>query len=132
MVPSGMGCQPENLTVCGLNGLSWLDEAAFMPLIIEVWSNLVPAPRVGENPKILVTTTPRPTKWIKEPSRTPDHYCRVSTYENLHNLPRCFEIRCLRKFEGTPAWVVKSCTGGARRCRELTLKPEMIPARQRI
>jgi len=37
-----------------------------MPLIIEVWSNLVLALRVGENPKILVTTTPRPTKWIKE------------------------------------------------------------------
>jgi len=60
MVPSGMGVSREPDRVRGLNvGFSWLDEAAFMPLIIEVWSNLVLALRVGENPKILVTTTPR-------------------------------------------------------------------------
>lgn len=89
--------------VRGLNiGFSWLDEAAFMPLIDEVWSNLVLALRVGSNPHILVTTTPRPTKWIKNliaDKRTITR--RVSTYENLHNLSPVFREQVLAAFEGT-------------------------------
>jgi len=52
-------------------GFSWLDEAAFMPLIIEVWSNLVLALRVGENPKILVTTTAPQLNGSRNLSRDP-------------------------------------------------------------
>lgn len=89
--------------VRGLNiGFSWLDEAAFMPLIEEVWSNLVLALRVGSNPHILVTTTPRPTKWIKELIANPLTVTRrVSTYENLHNLSPVFRQQILETFEGT-------------------------------
>lgn len=89
--------------VRGLNvGFAWLDEAAFMPQIDEVWSNLRLALRVGENPHILVTTTPRPTKWIKaliENKRTIVR--RVSTYANLHNLSPVFREQILEEFEGT-------------------------------
>lgn len=89
--------------VRGLNiGFAWLDEAAFMPLITEVWSNLVLALRIGSNPHILVTTTPRPTKWIKEliaDKRTITR--RVSTYQNLHNLSPVFRDQVLAAFEGT-------------------------------
>lgn len=89
--------------VRGLNiGFAWLDEAAFMPLIDEVWSNLRLALRVGDNPHILVTTTPRPTKWIKEliaNERTITR--RVSTYSNLHNLSPVFRQQILEEFEGT-------------------------------
>lgn len=89
--------------VRGLNiGFAWGDEMAFMALIDEVWSNLRLALRVGSNPHILVTTTPRPTKWIKEliaNKRTITR--RVSTYANLHNLSPVFREQILEEFEGT-------------------------------
>lgn len=89
--------------VRGLNiGFAWGDEMAFMPLIDEVWSNLLLALRVGTNPKILATTTPRPTKWIKK--LIADRLTvvrRVSTYDNLHNLSPVFRQQVLEAFEGT-------------------------------
>lgn len=89
--------------VRGLNiGFAWLDEAAFMPMIDEVWSNLRLALRVGTNPHILVTTTPRPTKWIKELIANKKTVTRrVSTYANLHNLSPVFREQILEEFEGT-------------------------------
>lgn len=89
--------------VRGLNiGFAWGDEMAFISLIDEVWSNLRLALRVGSNPHILVTTTPRPTKWIKDliaNKRTITR--RVSTYANLHNLSPVFREQILEEFEGT-------------------------------
>lgn len=89
--------------VRGLNiGFAWLDEAAFMPLIEEVWSNLLLALRVGLSPHVLVTTTPLPTKWIKELIANEQTITkRVSTYENLHNLSPVFRQQVLDAFEGT-------------------------------
>lgn len=89
--------------VRGLNiGFAWLDEAAFMPLVTEVWSNLMLALRIGSNPHVLVTTTPRPTKWMKELiSHKNTVVRRVSTYENLHNLSPVFRAQILEQFEGT-------------------------------
>lgn len=89
--------------VRGLNiGFAWGDEMAFMALINEVWSNLRLALRIGSNPHILVTTTPRPIKWMKELIANKNTITRrVSTYENLHNLSPVFREQILEEFEGT-------------------------------
>jgi len=133
MVPSGMVSAEEPDRVRGLKrGFSWLDEAAFMPLIIEVWSNLVLALRVGENPKILVTTTPRQLNGSRDLSRTPDHYSQgFHLREPPQPLP-VFRDQVLAKFEGTRLGRQELYGEVLEDVEELTLEPEMIQARQRI
>ena len=50
------------------HGALWLDEPAHMPLIVDVWDNALLGLRLPGMPggaKVLVTTTPLPTKWVK-------------------------------------------------------------------
>jgi phage terminase large subunit-like protein len=81
---------------------SWLDEPSHMPLIAEVWDNLLMGLRIGERPQILCTTTPLPTKWTKELIAEDDTVTvTVSTYVNLKNLTPTFRKKVLNKYEGT-------------------------------
>jgi len=83
-------------------GFAWLDEGAFMDDIETVWMNLLLALRIGEHPHVMITTTPRPTKWLKELVKDPQTVLhRVSTYENLKNLSSVFRDTVLSRFEGT-------------------------------
>jgi phage terminase large subunit-like protein len=83
-------------------GFAWLDEGAFMDDIDTVWMNLLLALRIGENPHVMITTTPRATKWLKELVKDPQTILhRVSTYENLKNLSGVFRETVLSRFEGT-------------------------------
>lgn len=90
-------------------GFAWLDEAAFMSEIEEVWSNLLFALRVkyGINGKpirnhILVTTTPTPTPWIKARLKDPVNIVTSgSTYENIENLSDQYRDAVLSAYEGT-------------------------------
>ena len=84
----------------------WLDEPAHMPLIEAVWDMMLFGLRQGEHPHVLCTTTPLPTKWMKELIATtegPDKTISVteSTYANKDNLSamalRIFE----KRFAGT-------------------------------
>lgn len=73
---------------------SWRYEAA--------WDNLMLGLRLGTSPQCVVTTTPRPTKLIRDLLK--DKTCAVvrgSTYENLANLAESFATRILAKYEGT-------------------------------
>lgn len=84
------------------HGLAWLDEPAHMPLIDDVWDMMLLGLRLGNAPKIAMTTTPRPTKWLKarikeETTRT----VRVSTYANIDNLAPTFRKTVLDRYEGT-------------------------------
>lgn len=84
------------------HGLAWLDEPAHMPLIDDVWDMMLLGLRLGKAPKIAMTTTPRPTKWLKarikeENTRT----VRVSTYANIDNLAPTFRKTVLDRYEGT-------------------------------
>jgi phage terminase large subunit-like protein len=83
-------------------GLAWIDEPAHIDLIAEVWANLTLALRIGKNPHAILTTTPKPIKWIKElmaDKRTIT--TRVSTYANLQNLSPVFRQTILDSYEGT-------------------------------
>jgi len=84
------------------HGFCWMDEAAFFPLIDDVWSNMLFGLRLGRSPKVLVTTTPSPRKWLKEllaDDRT--RLSRASTYDNLHNLAPTYAERIINRYEGT-------------------------------
>lgn len=81
---------------------AWLDEPAHMPLIEDVWSNLLFGMRLGNAPRICCTTTPIPIKWMKELVKDPTTVSvAVSTYANIHNLAPIFAKQVLDQFEGT-------------------------------
>lgn len=80
---------------------AWADEIAKWRYE-EAWSNLVFGLRLGTDPRAVGTTTPKPTKLLKELLADPD--CRVvrgSTNENQANLARPFLDAILRKYRGT-------------------------------
>lgn len=84
------------------HGLAWLDEPAHMPLIEEVWSNLVLGLRLGKRPRVLVTTTPLPIPWVKRTIALPTtRVVRVSTYANLANLAPTYREQVISQYEGT-------------------------------
>jgi phage terminase large subunit-like protein len=68
----------------------------------EAWDMLMFGLRLGEDPRVVVTTTPRPTKLlralIEDPAVT---VTRGTTYENRPNLAPGFLDRIIRKYEGT-------------------------------
>lgn len=58
--------------------------------------------RLGDNPQVIITTTPRPIKIIKELMKDPNtHVTRGSTYDNRNNLAPAFVEQIIQKYEGT-------------------------------
>lgn len=58
--------------------------------------------RLGSDPRYVLTTTPRPTKVIKElVAASTTVLTRGSTYDNLVNLAPAFAEQIIRKYEGT-------------------------------
>jgi hypothetical protein len=81
---------------------AWIDEPAHIPLIEEIWSNLLFGLRLGKRPRICATTTPVPSKWMKELVKEPDTISVVaSTYANIDNLAPQFAATILKRYEGT-------------------------------
>ena len=83
-------------------GFIWGDEPAHWPLVEEVWTNALLGLRLGTHPKAVLTSTPKPIKWMKELIKDPLTVVhRVSTYENLDNLADTFRATVLERYEGT-------------------------------
>jgi phage terminase large subunit-like protein len=58
--------------------------------------------RLGQRPRVVVTTTPRPVKIIKELlAAATTHVTTGSTYENLRNLSPVFRDKVVARYEGT-------------------------------
>ncbi len=80
---------------------AWADEIAKYPTP-ESWDQLMFALRLGEDPKCIATTTPRPQKWLKKLAENEDTYLVTgSTHENAANLAAAFLSEILDKYEGT-------------------------------
>lgn len=79
----------------------WCDELAAWRYP-EAWDQAMLGLRLGKNPQVVVTTTPRPTKIIREliASKT-THVTRGSTYDNRANLAPAFFEEIITKYEGT-------------------------------
>ncbi len=83
-------------------GFAWCDEIAHWMNPEECWDNLQWAMREGSNAKIVATTTPIPTKFVKGLATDRDvRLIRGSTGENAENLERKFLPRMRKKYGGT-------------------------------
>lgn len=81
---------------------AWADELASWQYDQDTWDQLQFGLRLGSRPRAIVTTTPRPTKIIRELASSPTTaVTRGSTYENKANLAPSFIRRLLAKYEGT-------------------------------
>lgn len=68
----------------------------------EAWDMLMFGLRLGEDPRVIVTTTPRPTKLLRALVEDPAvAVTRGTTYENRPNLAPGFLDRIARKYDGT-------------------------------
>lgn len=79
----------------------WCDEAGAWPSK-DAWDQLMFGFRLGNNPRGIVTTTPRPTQLIREIIKRPDCVTtRGSTYDNRANLSKSFFQQVIKQYEGT-------------------------------
>lgn len=86
----------------------WCDEIAKWQYPEETFDNLLFGLRLGHDPRCLITSTPRPTKFLIELERRVDPLGRKSccvtrgnTKENFANLSDVFISTIISKYEGT-------------------------------
>lgn len=83
--------------------LAWADELAAWRYP-EAWDQLMFGLRLGDKPRVIVTTTPRPIPIIRRLLALQDdsvYVTRGSTYENAANLASDFLNEMRRRYEGT-------------------------------
>lgn len=79
----------------------WADELAAWRYP-SCWDMAMMGLRLGENPRAVITTTPRPRQFIKDLIDDPlTHVTRGSTFDNQANLPKAFLDQILKRYEGT-------------------------------
>jgi len=95
------GDSPEQLR--GANNASvWLDELCKFSDPEESWTQLILGLRVSDNPKVLVTTTPKPIPIIKRLYEDQAIFkITGSTFDNVDNLSANFISELKKKYEGT-------------------------------
>lgn len=80
----------------------WADELAAWKRLQYAWDMLQMGMRLGDHPRVCVTTTPRPLPLIKELAKSDRSFVvRGSTYDNLHNLAPTFQRTVLDRYAGT-------------------------------
>ena len=83
--------------------LAWCDELAAWRYP-QAWDMLIFGLRIGKHPQALVTTTPRPTKIIRDLVKRKGNDVVVthgSTFENKTNLAASFFQEIIERYEGT-------------------------------
>jgi phage terminase large subunit-like protein len=79
----------------------WMDELASWRYV-DSYDQAMFGLRLGDNPQTIVTTTPRPTKIIRNLAKeVTTHVTRGSTYDNKLNLAPAFLAEIIKKYEGT-------------------------------
>jgi phage terminase large subunit-like protein len=95
------GSEPDQLRGPQHDG-AWCDELAKWQYAQESWDQLQFGLRLGPNPQVLVSTTPRPIKLLKDIMLDPGTIItRGSTLDNTNNLAPQFVATIKRKYEGT-------------------------------
>ena len=82
--------------------LAWCDELAAWNKDIDTWAMLQFCMRLGKRPRIMVTTTPKPTKLVRQilkDSKT--HVTTGSTFDNAANLAGTYLTAVKEQYEGT-------------------------------
>lgn len=80
---------------------AWGDEIAAWKYP-DAWDQLMFGLRLGRNPRVVATTTPRATPLIKALAKASTTYLTAgTTYENKENLAATFFTEVIKKYEGT-------------------------------
>jgi phage terminase large subunit-like protein len=80
---------------------AWADELAAWRRP-ETWDQLLMGLRLGNDPRVVVTTTPRPTKIIKAlMADASTHLTKGTSYDNRANLAPAFFTAIIKRYEGT-------------------------------
>ena len=82
----------------------WADEGAAWKNAHDTWAMAMFGLRIGKNPRVMVSTTPKPVKLLKALiARGPPEVAvtRGSTYDNRENLAPAFFSQIVRQYEGT-------------------------------
>ena len=81
---------------------AWVDEIAKFKDPEALWDQLMMCMRIGNDPKIIVTTTPRPLRLLQNFLKDDMvHVTRGSTFDNRENLATAFFDQIVKKYEGT-------------------------------
>jgi phage terminase large subunit-like protein len=81
---------------------AWIDELAKFKYPEETWDNMEMGLRLGDNPQVFCTTTPRPIPIIKRLVQDPTTIdVRFSTSQNAENLSPIFLKRVMDRYAGT-------------------------------
>jgi phage terminase large subunit-like protein len=81
---------------------AWCDELCKWRYAQAAWDNLMFGLRLGQHPRCIVTTTPKPITLLKDIIlRSDTVITKGSTHENLANLAPIFRKSVIEKYEGT-------------------------------
>jgi predicted phage terminase large subunit-like protein len=95
------GTEPDQLRGPEHDG-AWIDELAKFALAQDVWDQLQFGLRLGSRPRVLITTTPKPTKLLKAIIADPKtHVTRGRTADNVANLAPTFVSSIMARYAGT-------------------------------
>ncbi len=84
------------------HGAAWCDELGVWRRAQDAWDMLQFGLRLGDHPRVVITTTPKPTKVIRDLSARADIVMTTAhTFENLHNLAPSFRAAIVGRYEGT-------------------------------
>lgn len=82
--------------------IAWCDELAAWNKDIDTWSMLQFCMRLGKHPRIMVTTTPKPTKLVRQILKDGNtHVTTGSTFDNSANLAKTYLKAVKDQYEGT-------------------------------
>ncbi|MCX7337819.1 MAG: terminase family protein [Alphaproteobacteria bacterium] len=82
--------------------LAWVDELAKFRYPDQLWEQLMLCLRLGQNPRCLITTTPKPITLLEKLLESPDvAITRGSTFDNKSNLAPSFLQQIVKQFDGT-------------------------------
>lgn len=81
---------------------AWCDELAAFRYADDAWSNLLFGLRLGKQPKVTMTTTPKNTPLIRSLiTDSSVHVTRGTSFDNRANLPASFFDEIIKRYEGT-------------------------------
>ena len=82
--------------------LAWVDELAKFRNAEDMWSNLMFGLRLGQKPRVCVTTTPKPIPIVRKLMDDDRVYLTTgTTHENFNNLAPTFRDEIISQYEGT-------------------------------
>lgn len=91
---------PDAIRGAGID-TAWFDEFVTYRYLNKLWESFIFSMREGD-PKIIISTTPRPLKLLKELIKDKDsHVTRGNSYDNAENLSTRYVKNVLDKYKGT-------------------------------